>query len=161
MAEVLPAQMPAGVMSPGTFLRKRRLAAGLSQVTIARHLVGMPWPIGEPTPAQINAFVRMLDRVELDQLTLNGTQAQLLAEVVPFDLGAYRELVMLRDAGPDTDLLRPNICRDCACTFLSACIDAAGRPCAWVDGQANLCTACTACAAADWPDAPQPEGAEA
>lgn len=158
MPEVLSRLMPAGVMTPGTYLNKRRMAAGLEPLELARHMAGMPWPIGEPSPAQIRHFIGYLHRLELDHATLTRAQFEVLREALPIDVTVYYDLVALRDDGPDSELSQPNVCRVCGCSHFNACVDQAGRPCAWTSVENNLCTAC---ALTDWPDAPLPEGVAA
>jgi hypothetical protein len=48
------------------------------------------------------------------------------------------------------DYVTERSCRICGCTDLdcSGCVERTGRPCAWVPGQRDLCTACVDEAAA-------------
>jgi hypothetical protein len=150
-----PVQMPPGVMSPGTYLRKRREASGLDLPALAFHLVGLPWAIREPTARDVDLLAERLALIEADRFDLTKAQADLVRNVVRFDPAIYQALLLLRqtyspDAGPDNGLPIPSICRACGCTWFVACVDERGHACSWASVDEDLCTHCV--------PAHQPEG---
>lgn len=148
-----PTALPAP-MTPGTYLRKRREAAGVSRELAA--VAFMPCsnpPYHPPTlVAQVLNIARWLGELESDQRQVDGIALMQMSGVVPFEREAYDRLVALHLG---VDVAPPSICRECGCGVLTACIDQ-GHPCAWSEADPNLCTACerreAQAAAADLPE---------
>lgn len=148
-----PTALPAP-MTPGTYLRKRREAAGVSRELAA--VAFMPCsnpPYHPPTlVAQVLNIARWLGELESDQSQVDGIALMQMSGVVPFEREAYDRLVALHLG---VDVAPPSICRECGCGVLTACIDQ-GHPCAWSEADPNLCTACerreAQAAAADLPE---------
>jgi transcriptional regulator with XRE-family HTH domain len=112
-------------MTPGTYLRTRREAAGLSIDNVAQ-LIVQPW--GE---LQISAaYIR---QIEADNETAEDDGSlELLRGAFRFDRYIYLQLA----AG----LPIPALCRVCACSWEDACDDEATGPCSWTER--DLCSAC-------------------
>lgn len=178
-----PAAVP---MSPGTYLRKRREAAGISLDLAAVAFV--PWSAPGEIAARIGreqitgrsfdpavciaadndligmvrTIARRIAELEADQRHVDRTITSCLARIVPIDVEIYDALVALY-LGVSVPL--PQICRECACSWHRPCIDPVGtsfspdfaeHTCAWSASDPNLCTACERKAAT-----PQPETADA
>lgn len=178
--------IPAPLMSPGTYLRKRREAAGVSLDLAAVAFV--PWSTpgdiavrmgGEQLTGQsfdptvrlaadndlilmVRAIARRIAELEADQRHVDRTITGCLARIVPLDVEIYDALLALY-LGVEVPL--PQICRECGCSWHRPCIDRfqtlmsplfAEHACAWSASDPNLCTACERKAAA-----PQQETADA
>lgn len=117
-------------MTPGSYLAKRRAAAGLSVAEVAARLATTPriaeharagWieQVESGAPARFDTIValRAAFRFDLDVLTC----------LAAIDLGANG--------------IPPRLCLSCACSTYDGCRTAAG-PCDWVDAVTPLCTAC-------------------
>lgn len=157
-----PTALPAP-MTPGTYLRKRREAAGVSLELAA--VAFMPCsnpPYFPPTlVAQVMDIARWLGELESDQRHVDGLALIQLSGVVPIEREAYDRLVALHLG---VDVAPPSICHRCGCGVLTACIERvesgipgcfAEHACAWSETDPNLCTACErreAQAAADLPE---------
>ena len=165
-------------MSPGTYLRKRREAAGVSLDLAAVAFV--PWSTpgdvavrisGEQLtqtsfdPAvrlaadndligMVRTIARRIDELERDQRHVDRTITGCLARIVPLDVDIYDALVAhhFRVEAP-----LPQICRDCGCSWHRPCIDRvesgipgcfAEHSCSWSATDPDLCTACERKAAA-------------
>lgn len=165
-----PTALPAP-MTPGTYLRKRREAAGVSlELAAVAFLPRSDPPFPRPTwraadglgpVAIVRQIVSVLSKLESDQLHVDGIALMQLTGVVPFEREAYDRLVALHLG---VDVAPPSICRECGCGVLTACIERiesgihgcfAEHACAWSETDPNLCTACErreAQAAADLPE---------
>ena len=125
-----PAPSRPEPMKPGTYIRKRRIAAGLEIDKVAL-LLGS-------TRRDSVGVRNQLIMMEADQGSDHGLLVTRLKDAFPFDPYVYFALV---DVLADPTLPAPQICRSCACTWHDACEDESG-PCAWVSGEPDLCTAC-------------------
>lgn len=163
-------------MSPGTYLRKRREAAGVSLDLAAVAFV--PWPdppndasfIALASAAAKSVAVRVLSGVNLlelvrtaagliaeleaDQRVVDRSITRCLANIVPLDVEIYDALVALH-LGVHVPL--PQICRHCGCSWHRPCIDRvesgipgcfAEHSCSWSETDPDLCTVCERKAAA-------------
>jgi transcriptional regulator with XRE-family HTH domain len=130
MNDTQPAPAP---MDPGTYLRKRREAAGLSIDDVARMLGA--------TPGEIAAAQNLLRIFERDNLGDVNSIVDRLPAVFAMDADVYHALC-LHAFDPDTDAPLPQVCRVCACSWNDPCQGAGGVPCSWIPGQPNLCTFC-------------------
>ncbi|ESZ88335.1 MAG: hypothetical protein Q27BB25_04480 [Blastomonas sp. CACIA14H2] len=161
MIKALPPTALPAPMTPGTYLRKRRKAAGVSlELAAVAFLPCSDPPFPRPTwraadglgpVAIVRQIVSVLSKLESDQLHVDGIALMQLTGVVPFEREAYDRLVALHLG---VDVAPPSICRECGCGVLTACMHA-GYPCAWSETDPNLCTACErreAQAAADLPE---------
>jgi hypothetical protein len=152
-------------MSPGTYLRKRREAAGISIELAA--LAFVPWPghlhYGRsltddlegvrawPRASLLNLVQHVATRLaemEADERHEDGAITACIARFVPLDVEIYDRLVAVRH-GVDVPL--PQICRECGCSWHRPCVDRveSGIPgcfaeygCSWSASDPNLCTAC-------------------
>lgn len=138
------------MFTSGTYLHKRRLAAGLSIEEVAARVAAMSWQLGldASDPARLAAFLR---EVEADNNNLTYGAAITLRGVFAFDVEVHWHLLVQRFDPESRDLPRPKLCRQCACSFHDAC-EVDGQPCAWSDADPTLCTACERAGAA------RPEG---
>ncbi|MFN3819918.1 hypothetical protein [Blastomonas sp.] len=145
MTDAPPIQAP--LMSPGTYLRKRREAAGISLDLAAVAFVpwGRPGDItarigGEQmTGADFDPAVRAagivgdldlismvrtisakLTELEADQRHVDRTITTCLARIVPLDVEIYDALVALH-LGVSVPL--PQICRECGCSWHRPCVE--------------------------------------
>lgn len=161
MIRPLPPTALPSRMTPGTYLRKRRQAAGVSLELAAvaflpcshppgQHVLG-PRSAGQGMVAAVLKIAAWLGELEGDQRQVDGIALMQMSGVVPFEREAYDRLVALHLG---VDVAPPSICRECGCGVLTACMHA-GYPCAWSATDPNLCTACErreAHAAADLPE---------
>lgn len=138
------------MLTPGTYLSKRRQAAGLTLPMVAEQLVALPWAIRRPSQHEVAQLVRRLREAEADRGNLTIIQAQLLRNVYPFDTEAYESLLLHHHTGHGCGLPRPQLCRECGCSWQDPCVSDLGS-CAWTRHDPELCTACerTAALAAD------------
>lgn len=142
MTEENPAVPP---MSPGTYMRKRREAAGLdldrlSLMVAARHGDQSLGIAGSYAAAR--AYHRQIERLERDEPGDYLVLVDELRGAFHFDLGVYQHLVLLQ---ADSSLPCSPICRRCACTWMDACVDELRRTCCWVsvpEGEPPLCSHC-------------------
>ncbi|SEM72986.1 hypothetical protein SAMN05192583_1019 [Sphingomonas gellani] len=122
--------MPEPVISPGTYIRKRREAAGKSLVDVAVRLPTDPaWPEHQRT--------EWLRLIEADAAPLGFSTVVALAAAFPLDMGVLARLDAVRQGLSDTP---PHICRDCACSNYDGCVGPFGRVCHWIER--DLCSAC-------------------
>lgn len=153
------------MMTPGTYLQKRRQVAGVTLHEAALILGTPAHSTRPPAPRIRRALRRRLQQVEASADFLCNREAGLLRSAFPFAVDIYQQLVDLHLAPDDIDLPRPVVCRSCACSWFDPCLDPDGRkaPCAWT-ADPELCTACASALAIaqgeDPPAAPSP-GAQA
>ncbi|MDK2757527.1 MAG: hypothetical protein KYX66_12405 [Blastomonas fulva] len=142
----IPAPPPIAPMSPGTYLRKRREAAGISIELAA--LAFVPWP--DPTlPAGqrlliadlghslaidygikargqsqllelVRAWARKIEKIEADAQIVDSAITTVLARLIPLDIQIFDALVALW-LGVAVPI--PQICRDCGCSWHRPCVD--------------------------------------
>jgi transcriptional regulator with XRE-family HTH domain len=118
-------------ITPGTYLQRRRLAAGLSIDDVARLL---------DTEPHINERGRSawLELVEADAQPVSLSTLVALKRVYPFDITVIFTLERIRQGSAETP---PRLCRVCACSQLDACvIDPPSRTCWWASE--DLCSGC-------------------
>lgn len=116
-------------MSPGTYLAKRRHAAGLELEDVALRV--------ETTPhLNLRDRVDWLRRIEADISPITIVNASALLCVFPFSGSVLVQLSALRDV-QDAVTVGPRLCRECACSELDACEPA----CWWVEQ--DLCSTCS------------------
>jgi len=137
---------PHAPMSPGTYIRKRRLMAGVTAAEAAGALAALEILAHRPTRGRIGQLQHRLAAAETDREFFTLCEAQILRNVFPFDPNIYEQLVDLRLAGPGSALPQPQVCRNCACSWHDACIGTDG-PCAW--HEEDLCTVCATTGAAE------------
>jgi len=147
-----PPPMPPGAsgaspapqaMRPGTYLRLRREAAGLTH----RHIAIVLVPAGRADAAELRASMsRRLRLIESDdQAGSNPSPRDLdlvdqLGSVFAFSAAIYWLLVGIA-ADPESEIPVPQICRGCGCTWSDPCNER-GRGCAWSAEDPSLCTTC-------------------
>lgn len=126
-------------MTPGTYLAKRRQAAGLSLGEVAEAIAALPWTLRTPTSGEIAQLVARLELAEADRDNLTVPQAELLRNCFRFEVDIYERLLW-QQCGAD-DLPMPPLCRHCACSWCEPCRDPSGAgACMWV--AEDLCSAC-------------------
>ncbi|MFC3097349.1 hypothetical protein [Alteraurantiacibacter palmitatis] len=147
------------VIRSGTYLHKRRVAAGLSLGEAAARLAVLPWAIRRPTPAELRAMMARLAQAEEGGEPFTLAQIQLYSAVVHLDPVVYLQLLALELAASATPLppgarrgtarhlVIPRLCRGCACSDLAPCGQSVGAPgesthCRWVEP--DLCSTCAA-----------------
>ena len=118
------------VMRPGTYLAKRREAAGMSIEDVAVRISTEP-------PLHLRDRVDWLKRLEEDVATVTLRDIEALKPVFRFSRWVLSQLIDLQ-AGEC--LTAPRLCRHCACNRHDACIDAQGRGCSWAAD--DLCSGC-------------------
>lgn len=135
------------VPTPGAYLDRRRVAAGLTREQVADRLAALPYAIVAATPAHIALLTDRLAAAELEGQHFTQPQAALLRQIFRFDVDVYLQLIDLQAAGPGSGLPVPHVCTSCACSWWMACVDDTG-PCAWSDADPNRCTHCAPAPAA-------------
>lgn len=121
-------------ITPGTYLRLRREAAGLSIEDVAG-VIG--------TDPHMDALGRAgwLRLVEADETPIGTNVIDTLRNVFRFDQVVLMDLADI--ARGAAGVPEPRLCRICACSEDDACIDPMTHlGCAWV--AADLCSACIA-----------------
>lgn len=132
------------MMSPGTYLKKRREAAGVGIIQASATLAAFSMAQRLANPRAVIA--QRLNDAEADLEPLNRGQLGLIrAQVFRLDIGIYQQLVDLHSDPGNPDLPRPQICRECACSWNDACL-VDGGGCAWAEeptrDRDGLCTRC-------------------
>jgi hypothetical protein len=128
----MPDATPSAAMSPGAYLRRRRLAAGLELVDIALVTTASP----------IDAYGRgeWLRLIEEDRTPITADVVETLLFAFPLDRHSLNKLILIH-AGARID--PPRLCAGCACSAFDPCRGTDGSSCAWV-GDTDLCTTCAA-----------------
>lgn len=143
------------MLTPGTYLRKRREAAGITIEQAAALVAGMPWSVRQPDQGAVAYLTDHLRTVEADANNLTYGSACVLRNAFRFNVEVYSNLLLHFYDQAATDIPAPLVCRECACSWHDAC-EVEGQPCAWAEADIETATGlCTACAAADRPAAPQ------
>ncbi|MEA3390048.1 MAG: helix-turn-helix transcriptional regulator [Pseudomonadota bacterium] len=121
-------------MTPGTYLKLRRVAAGQSLIDVAAMVAT------DPRYGEIDK-VSWIDRIERDIAALSPDVIRTLGQAFRFSRPVLEQLITLRNYGPDADE-EPRICHLCGCTQNDACLDPdTGHGCAW--SGPDTCTSCT------------------
>ena len=128
-------------MSPGTYLQKRREAAGFSVPQAAAALAAMPERVRPLRVADFEMLEAHLVAVEGDDDALTSLQAALLRRIFHFDLGVYELLLLRHFCETPTDFPEPQICSGCAASWLDTCA-CPGAPAAAPGDSPTLCTVC-------------------
>lgn len=136
------------LISPGTYLRKRREAAGLSSADVAAMIVTEPRLLEHD-------LIYWLDRIEADVVPTTFRTIACLHCCFSFDIEVLEALVAIQLApATGTIVPPPRLCRVCACSERDSCApdQTTHIACSWA--AEDLCSAC-----AD-PDAPDddPDG---
>jgi len=113
-------------MTPGTYLRLRREAAGTSIDDVVAML---------PTEPRVDAIARAawLRGIEADEAPIGAEVIKALRYAFAFDARVLRWLADLRSS---PGLLAPRLCRKCACSEFDPC----DGGCWWV--AEDLCSSC-------------------
>ena len=122
------------MMTPGTYLKLRRQAAGLSIDDLADMVHTAP---------RLGAVDRRawLQRIEADVAALSPDVIATLADAFRFSRRVLQQLLDLRSYGAGTTLVEPRICHLCGCSDLDACRDEQAQlNCGW--SGPDSCTAC-------------------
>ncbi len=124
-------------MTPGSYIRLRRIAAGLSLGEVARQLAAVQLGL---VRLDRRKLLDELERIEADEAALTLAQAEVLRNVFPLDPTVYSRLLS------HGTLPLPQICRGCGCSWFDPCLpDPAIRgerapACHWAE--TDLCSAC-------------------
>lgn len=120
------------MMTPGQYLRKRRLAARLSLDDVAAMVHTAP-RLGEVDR------VAWLRRVEDDIAALGADVVATLSDAFPFSRRVLQQLIDRRSYGAAIEA--PRLCAHCACSDRDPCIDPhTGEACGW--SGPDLCDRC-------------------
>lgn len=118
-------------MTPGTYLRMRRVAAGLTIEDVALGLDSSP-------ALSHRARVDLLTDIEADASPVDASLIAALRFSYPFDRQVLGRLIAIHDQG--ANIAMPQLCGGCACSFMDPCVDAHGVACAWATR--DTCTGC-------------------
>lgn len=124
-------------MTPGTYLRLRREAAGLSLEDLALRV---------DFNLRISVYSRaeLLGLIETDIAVISADVVAALRDLRAmgaFDFDPYIlwQLVLIH-AG--AEIAPPEICATCGCSWMDPCLTEHGRACCWANHRADLCSAC-------------------
>jgi len=132
------------MMSPGTYLRLRREAAGFPTIhTLASFIAGAAPRMMRPFEERRVMMTFALERAEGDREMLTNWQAGNLIPFFAFDPEVYQKLALLHADGPSSMLPVPQVCRDCGCSWFDPCTTDTCT-CEWSAADPELCTACEA-----------------
>lgn len=121
-------------MTPGTYIAKRRQAAGLSIDDVAAMVSTSP-RLGE---IDRRAWI---ERIEQDVAAISPDVAVALGSAFPFSRHVLQQFIDLRSYGVCAEP-EPRLCMICGCSALDGCADpATGEVCSMPDG--DICTSCT------------------
>jgi transcriptional regulator with XRE-family HTH domain len=120
------------MMTPGTYLKKRRVAAGLSIIDLAAMVHTNPRWGGVDKVAWI-------DRIEHDVAALSPDVIATLADAFRFSRTVLGQLITIRSYGEDAIDPAPRLCMTCGCSEQDACFDGHAT-CSW--SGPDSCTAC-------------------
>ena len=116
-------------MTPGTYLRKRRLAAAVSIEEAAALLVAD----GIAVPAD---WAR-LEAIETDQAEPTFREVYNLRLAFDFDIDVLHQTLVQQPH---------QVCRECGCSWHDPCENLTGQACSWVEdngpGEEGLCSCC-------------------
>lgn len=120
------------MMTPGTYLAKRRRAAGLSIDDVAAMVSTSP-RLGE---VDRRAWI---DRIEQDVAAISPDVAAALSDAFLFSRRVLQQLIDLRSYG-DGAVELPRLCITCGCSDLDPCVSRGGDACGWASE--DLCSSC-------------------
>jgi hypothetical protein len=124
--------------TPGTYLKMRRTARGLSVADVAARIATVP-RLAE------HARVELIEMIEADAAPARFDTIVVLSNIYPLDLEVLSVLVRI---SLGADLPPPRLCRFCGCSARTACLDMFKQPCGWAEP--NLCTDCAAPGGRGW-----------
>lgn len=120
------------MMTPGSYLAKRRRAAGLSIDDVAAMVST------SPRLAKIDRHA-WIERVEQDVAALSPDVVFALRAAFNFQIWVLAQLIEYRTYGKADPL--PHLCASCGCSDRDPCIDPDNHDaCAWATE--DLCTSC-------------------
>lgn len=119
---------PAGIVTPGTYLRTRRADAGVTLRALALLTSADP-------AVHVDRREEWLREIEADQRVLSGEIVDQLQLAFPFDRDVLFVLVAIHAGAP---IHPPQLCRLCACSWDDPC----DGGCAWSAADVSLCTRC-------------------
>lgn len=122
-------------ITPGTYLRLRRQATGLS-VEAAVAKAGCSSSVD---PVAVQLLADNWRPAENDQAIFASLLTWQIARFLLFDNHIYDSLVANRFGH---SLPIPQLCRSCGCSWHFACTHAAHGPCSWSVGDSSLCSYC-------------------
>lgn len=128
-------------MSPGTYLQKRREAAGLTVEQLAVALGVSPGTIRPIRGGDFDRLKARLLAAEEGNPSLTMQQAALVRRIFHFDLSIYELLLIRESCETPSDFPEPQICSGCAASWLDTCA-CTGTPAAAPGDSPTLCTVC-------------------
>ncbi|QQN73146.1 hypothetical protein [Croceicoccus sp. YJ47] len=119
-------------MTPGTYVRLRRVKAGWKRSELAIIIAA--------TPDDRPAIEEELRAIEADHIIENRRRVAQIANQIDLDFDIYLALVGFAQ-DPGSELPCPRICTGCGCTWDRPCTAKDGL-CGWRDNHHDRCTAC-------------------
>ena len=120
-------------MTPGTYLRLRREAAGLTIEDLALRLRGT-------VPISAHSRAELVGLIEQDIAVINADLVDALTDLCR--VGQFRfdrhALILLIARHAGAEIAAPEICRGCGCSWHDAC----GFGCSWAGPAHDWCSAC-------------------
>jgi hypothetical protein len=126
----------AGAMPPGTYIRKRREAAGLTLKQV------VSWMADDGSGITRGELLGQLRTLESNEGPATAFSVEPLKGAFPFDPNVYLALVFFAGGAK---VVLPPICRVCACSEFDACLDGSREPCGWAKVPADDAPLCTMC----------------
>jgi hypothetical protein len=127
-------------LTPGRYLERRRIAAGLTRGAVAERLASDPrWPE--------HIRVEYLALIEEDKAPAAFSTIFALRRIFAFDISVLAKLDEIARGVIAADQA-PAICPDCGCSWDDPCFDDDGQACSWAHPGTgvNHCTFCVAAA---------------
>ncbi|EJU14802.1 hypothetical protein LH128_01824 [Sphingomonas sp. LH128] len=128
-------------MSPGTYLQKRREAAGLTVEQLAVALGVSPGTIRPIRGGDFDRLKARLLAAEKGNPSLTMQQAALVRRIFHFDLSIYELLLIRESCETPSDFPEPQICSGCGASWLDTCACPAA-PAAALAPNPTICTVC-------------------
>jgi hypothetical protein len=119
-----------GTITPGAYLKRRRIRSGLSIADVAARVATEP-----RTPEHLRG--EWLELIEADAAPATFGTVVALRIAYHFDLTVLAQLEAIAQGA---ELPAPVLCRVCSCSDNDACMDALGCACFWAEP--DLCSRC-------------------
>lgn len=120
-------------MTPGTYLRLRREAAGFTRDDLALCL-------DSTVPVSARSRTELLALIEGDTAVIDAGFVDALTDL--YRVGRFRfdrhVLIILIARHAGAEIAAPHVCRSCGCSWNDACEEG----CGWASAEQDWCTAC-------------------